>query len=387
MTSSDQTRLPEGALDGLSRRPGRCVGARRPRAAGACGSGSPARCSTAASPGRLLDGALDGLGRVRGRPGRHHRGLGARAPSSCRCSPSAFAAPGPSTRWSCLGAVIRGDTGHFDFVAGECASGSSGSSSTPGVPVVFGVLTTDTVDQALERSAPGDDNKGREAALTAVEMARLLRRRAPSAGAGRGGPGLCDDLRMLRLVLPKGSLEAGHLRAVRRRRPRGHAAPRTSTTGPPSTTPGSTEVRILRPQEIPVYVADGLFDLGITGRDWIEERGSEVVSLGELALLQGHLATRSGSCWPWPRTRRSSRSRTWPAHPRPLRVSTEYPELTRRAAGRARRRGRDRRSPTAPPRPRCPTSPTAWSRSPRPAGPCGPPACGSSTPCSSRTPS
>ena len=59
-----------------------------------------------------------------------------------------------------LGAVIRGDTGHFDFVAGECARGSSGSQLDTGVPVVFGVLTTDTVAQALARSEPEETNKG-----------------------------------------------------------------------------------------------------------------------------------------------------------------------------------------------------------------------------------
>ena len=75
----------------------------------------------------------------------------------------------------CVGAVIRGDTGHYDFVAGECASGIQRVQLDTGVPVVFGVLTTDTVDQALERSEPDETNKGREAALTGVEMVRLLR--------------------------------------------------------------------------------------------------------------------------------------------------------------------------------------------------------------------
>ena len=60
-----------------------------------------------------------------------------------------------------LGAVIRGDTGHYDFVAGECAAGIQRVQLDTGVPVVFGVLTTDTVAQALERSAPDDTNKGR----------------------------------------------------------------------------------------------------------------------------------------------------------------------------------------------------------------------------------
>lgn len=74
----------------------------------------------------------------------------------------------------CLGAVIRGDTPHFDFVAGECASGLQRVNLDTGVPVVFGVLTTETTDQALERSLPGPTNKGYEAAITALEMLDLL---------------------------------------------------------------------------------------------------------------------------------------------------------------------------------------------------------------------
>jgi 6,7-dimethyl-8-ribityllumazine synthase len=74
-----------------------------------------------------------------------------------------------------LGAVIRGETGHYDFVAGECAWGLQDVQLASGVPVIFGVLTTDTVDQALERSVEGEGNKGAEALETAVEMVRLLR--------------------------------------------------------------------------------------------------------------------------------------------------------------------------------------------------------------------
>jgi ATP phosphoribosyltransferase len=66
--------------------------------------------------------------------------------------------------------------------------------------------------------------------------------------------------------------------------------------------PRVDEVRILRPQEIPLYVADGLFDLGITGRDWIEETGADVVSLGTLPTPRPP-PTPSGSCWRWPATR------------------------------------------------------------------------------------
>jgi 6,7-dimethyl-8-ribityllumazine synthase len=74
-----------------------------------------------------------------------------------------------------LGAVIRGDTGHYEVVAGECARGVQIVQLATGVPIVFGVLTTNTAAQALERSRPDDSNKGRESALTALEMISVLR--------------------------------------------------------------------------------------------------------------------------------------------------------------------------------------------------------------------
>jgi 6,7-dimethyl-8-ribityllumazine synthase len=73
-----------------------------------------------------------------------------------------------------LGAVIRGDTAHFDFVAGQCAEGLLRVSLDTSVPVVFGVLTTDNVEQALVRSLPDETNKGRESAVTALRMLQLL---------------------------------------------------------------------------------------------------------------------------------------------------------------------------------------------------------------------
>jgi 6,7-dimethyl-8-ribityllumazine synthase len=75
----------------------------------------------------------------------------------------------------CVGAVIRGDTPHFDFVATECASGISRIALETGVPIAFGVLTTDDRDQALARAGGPEGNKGAEAAATAVEMVDLLR--------------------------------------------------------------------------------------------------------------------------------------------------------------------------------------------------------------------
>jgi 6,7-dimethyl-8-ribityllumazine synthase len=75
----------------------------------------------------------------------------------------------------CLGCVIKGDTMHFEFIAGAATEGIARVATATGVPVAFGVLTTLTDAQAVERSIPGPDNKGREAALAAVEMATLLR--------------------------------------------------------------------------------------------------------------------------------------------------------------------------------------------------------------------
>ena len=99
--------------------------------------------------------------------------------------PGAFELPlaakklGASGRYDALvalGCVIRGDTPHFEFVAGECARGLQDASLATGVPVAFGVLTVDTVEQALERAATHAGNKGAEAMESAIEMAALLAR-------------------------------------------------------------------------------------------------------------------------------------------------------------------------------------------------------------------
>ncbi|HEY7377423.1 MAG TPA: 6,7-dimethyl-8-ribityllumazine synthase [Steroidobacteraceae bacterium] len=75
-----------------------------------------------------------------------------------------------------LGAVIRGATPHFQYVAGECASGLAQLALESTIPIAFGVLTTDSLEQAVERSGGKNGNKGAEAAVTAIEMANLLRR-------------------------------------------------------------------------------------------------------------------------------------------------------------------------------------------------------------------
>jgi len=135
---------------------------------------------------------------------------------------------------------------------------------------------------------------------------------------------------MLRVVLPKGSLEKATLELFEAA---DLAVARTSDVDYRARIddPRVDEVRILRPQEIPVYVADGLFDLGITGRDWIEERGADVVSLGELQYSKATrnpirvvLAVAGESPF-------RALSDLAGASGRALRVSTEYPELTRRA--------------------------------------------------------
>ena len=75
-----------------------------------------------------------------------------------------------------LGAVIRGATPHFDYVAGQCAAGLARASDETGVPVAFGVLTTETIEQAFERAGTKAGNKGADAAVAALELANLLRR-------------------------------------------------------------------------------------------------------------------------------------------------------------------------------------------------------------------
>jgi len=94
-----------------------------------------------------------------------------------------LAASGEVDAVVCLGAVIRGATAHFDFVAGQCAAGVMRAQLDTGIPVIFGVLTTDTVDQALDRAGGKSGNKGFDSAAAAIEMADLLRQ-LPKPAAG-----------------------------------------------------------------------------------------------------------------------------------------------------------------------------------------------------------
>ena len=91
-----------------------------------------------------------------------------------------LAASGTVDAVICLGAVIRGDTAHFEYVAGPCASGIAQAALETGVPIAFGVLTTNDEDQALARAGGAAGNKGAEAAATAVEMVALLRNLPPA---------------------------------------------------------------------------------------------------------------------------------------------------------------------------------------------------------------
>jgi 6,7-dimethyl-8-ribityllumazine synthase len=122
---------------------------------------------------RLVEGATDGLRRHGVEPGS----------ITLAWVPGAFELPFVAARLAAsgdydavitLGAVIRGATGHYDFVAGQCAAGVQRAQLDTGVPVVFGVLTTDTIEQAVERSGAKAGNKGFEAACSAIEMANLL---------------------------------------------------------------------------------------------------------------------------------------------------------------------------------------------------------------------
>ncbi|MBT8114787.1 MAG: 6,7-dimethyl-8-ribityllumazine synthase [Arenicella sp.] len=121
----------------------------------------------------LLRGALDALTRHGVKP----------ANITVAHVPGAFEIPLMVKKLACsgdydgvvaLGAVIRGSTPHFEYVAGECAKGLNSVQLETGVPVGFGVLTVDSIEQAIERAGTKAGNKGAEAAMTVVEMANLL---------------------------------------------------------------------------------------------------------------------------------------------------------------------------------------------------------------------
>ena len=127
---------------------------------------------------RLVEGALDALVRHGAKeddiaivrvPGAFEIPLAAKR----------IAAGGKYDAIICLGAVIRGSTPHFDYVAAEVSKGVAAVGLDAGIPVAFGVLTTDSIEQAVERAGTKAGNKGSEAALVAVEMVNLLRHLDP----------------------------------------------------------------------------------------------------------------------------------------------------------------------------------------------------------------
>ena len=123
---------------------------------------------------RLLDGALDGLRRA-GCAGEDIEVV--KVPGSWEM-PVVAAELARQKRHDAiiaLGCVIRGETPHFDYVAGEAAKGLAQAAAQTGIPVAFGVLTTNTLEQALDRAGAKSGNKGLDAAMAAVEMANLMR--------------------------------------------------------------------------------------------------------------------------------------------------------------------------------------------------------------------
>jgi 6,7-dimethyl-8-ribityllumazine synthase len=175
MTSSDAAALSPGAVAEIGGRVGASHDGNPGRAVQTAGASVALVCAkfNGGITERLIDGALRAF---------EKHGLPAQA-VEVAWVPGAFELPMAAARLAgsgrvlavvALGAVIRGETAHFEYVAGPCAQGLQRVALDTGVPVVFGVLTTEDVDQALSRSGTGDDNKGFEAAVTALEMADLL---------------------------------------------------------------------------------------------------------------------------------------------------------------------------------------------------------------------
>ncbi len=124
---------------------------------------------------RLLDGAVDALVRH----GAKDDDIDVvRVPGSFEIplAASKLASKGSYNAVICLGTVIRGATPHFDYVAAEVSKGIAAVSLETGVPIAFGVITSDTIEQAVERAGTKSGNKGFDAAITAIEMAQVLKK-------------------------------------------------------------------------------------------------------------------------------------------------------------------------------------------------------------------
>ncbi|HEX6539558.1 MAG TPA: 6,7-dimethyl-8-ribityllumazine synthase [Candidatus Dormibacteraeota bacterium] len=133
---------------------------------------------------RLLDGAVDTLLR-HGASDEHVTVVWVPGSFEIPIAARTLAEQGGVDAVVCLGAVIRGETAHFDYVAGEAARGVAAVHAATGVPATFGVLTVDTLEQALDRAGGKHGNKGADAAVAAIEMVSLLRELRRPRAAGR----------------------------------------------------------------------------------------------------------------------------------------------------------------------------------------------------------
>jgi len=129
---------------------------------------------------RLLEGAMDALRRT----GAQDKDLAiVRVPGSYEIPMIAnrLAAGGTYDAIICLGAIVRGETPHFEYIAAEASKGIAQVALQTGVPVSFGIVTADTLEQAMDRAGAKNGNKGYDAAMTAIEMANLVKRLSPKA--------------------------------------------------------------------------------------------------------------------------------------------------------------------------------------------------------------
>lgn len=133
---------------------------------------------------RLLDGAVDTLLR-HGASDEHVTVVWVPGSFEIPIAARTLAEQGGVDAVVCLGAVIRGETAHFDYVAGEAARGVAAVHAATGVPATFGVLTVDTLEQALDRAGGKHGNKGADAAVAAIEMVSVLRELRRPRAAGR----------------------------------------------------------------------------------------------------------------------------------------------------------------------------------------------------------
>ena len=329
---------------------------------GPAGRGRRAAASTTTSPTRLLDGARDGLVAPRRRRRRRHRRVGAGRVRAAAGRRSALADVGRVDAVICLGAVIRGDDRALRVRRRRVPRrASSGPRSTPACRSSSACSPPTTSSRRSSGAGTKAGNKGDEAAVDRGRDGR------PAASAPEGrvtGAACCgSSCPRARSRRPRSSCS--------RRRPRASRASSDVDYKATIDDPRIDEVRILRPQEIPRYVAEGhvrprhhraRLDRG--------DRAADVVVARRAPLLEGDAPGPSAS---WSRSRADSPVEPVEDLPQGVRVVHRVPRADPPVL---REEGHRRRHParrTARPRPRCPTSSTASSSSPRPAGRCGPP--------------